>query len=97
MVNIQKDRHMCTGVNPGGVGGRDPQISGRPDFGLGVVGSQRVVDGSRNIIIAYFVQKVCYFAQKVCWKWSFLKKGGTVAHNIAVNSNFFRNDNFSSQ
>jgi len=30
-----------------------------PVFGQGVVGSQRVVDGSWNIIISYYVQEVC--------------------------------------
>ena len=39
------------GVNPGGVGGRDPQI-----LDLGVVGG--VVVGFRKTL-AYFAQKVC--------------------------------------
>ena len=42
------------GVDPGGL-----RVSLPPDFGLGVVGSQRAVDGCSEITIAYFAQKVC--------------------------------------
>jgi len=34
----------------------------------GELWSQGVVDGSGNIIISYFIQKVCCIAEKICWK-----------------------------
>lgn len=62
------------GVNTRMVGGHDP-----PYFGVGSQGGVRreAMDGSLNIVIAYFIQKVC-------WKWSFQKKKGKCAQNVVV-------------
>jgi len=60
------------GVNPGKVGGSDPQILGR-----GRGGRRR----SRNIIISYHVHRY----RKYVWKWWLLKRNKIIWPEVAVN------------